>query len=74
MFSGLRTEGGISNHYIIRRPIPLFPYQDKVIYIEKATNSSMQAAADANQGVVLFNFQRHIAYWENLLGPIRLRV
>lgn len=74
MFSGLRTEGGISNHYIIRRPIPLFPYQDKVIYIEKATNSSMQAAADGNQGVVLFDFQRHITYRETLIGPIRLRI
>jgi len=74
MFNGLRTEGGISNHYIIRRPIPLFPYQDKVIYIEKATNSSMQAAADDHQGVVLFDFQRYIAYRETLIGPIRLRV
>jgi hypothetical protein len=73
MFSGLRTEGGISNHYIITRPIPLFPYQDKVVYIEKATNASMQAAADDNQGVVLFDFQRHIAYRERLIGPLRLR-
>ena len=24
MFSGLRTEGGVSNHYLVRRPLPLF--------------------------------------------------
>jgi len=74
MFSGLRTEGGISNHYIITRPIRLFPYQDKVVYIEKATNPSLQSVADDKQGAVLFDFQRHIAYREKLIGPIQLRV
>lgn len=74
MFSGLRTEGGISNHYIITKPIPLFPYQDKVVYIEAASNPSLQAAADDNQGVVMFDFQRHITQKENLMLPIRLRV
>jgi hypothetical protein len=74
MFSGLRTEGGISNHYIITKPIPLFSYQDKIVYIEEASNPSMQAAADDEQGIVMFDFQRHIMQRENIMLPIRLRV
>jgi hypothetical protein len=74
MFSGLRTEGGISNHYIIKKPIPLFSYQDKIVYIEEASNPSLQSAAADNQGVVMFDFQRHITQKEKLILPIRLRV
>jgi hypothetical protein len=74
MFSGLRTEGGISNHYIITKPIPLFSYQDKVVYIEEASNPSLQAAAADKQGIVMFDFQRHITQRENLMLPVRLRV
>jgi len=74
MFSGLRTEGGVSNHYIITKPIPLFPYQDKIVYIEEASNPSMQAAAADKQGIVMFDFQRHITQRENLMLPVRLRV
>jgi hypothetical protein len=74
MFSGLRTEGGISNHYIIREPIPLFSYQDDVVYIEETQNASLRAAMQDGQGIVLFDFQRHFTVRENLILPIRLRV
>jgi hypothetical protein len=74
MFSGLRTEGGISNHYIIRHPLPLFPYQDKIVYIEEASNPSLIAAANSNQGIVLFDFQRHFTQRENLALPLRVRI
>lgn len=43
MFSGLRSEGGVSNHYIIREPIRLFSYQDDVVYIDEAQNPSLIA-------------------------------
>lgn len=74
MFSGLRTEGGISNHYVIREPIRLFPYQDTVVYVENATNPSMQKLADDGQGVVLFDLQRHFTDRETLALPITFRV
>lgn len=74
MFSGLRTEGGISNHYIIRKPIRLFPYQDDVVYIDETQNASLRAAMGDGQGIVLFDFQRHFMVRENLILPIRLRV
>jgi hypothetical protein len=74
MFSGLRTEGGISNHYIIREPIHLFPYQDTVVYFESATNPSFAKLAAEGQGVVMFDFQRHITYREQLALPLTVRV
>ena len=74
MFSGLRTEGGVSNHLILRQPIPLFDYQEQIVYIESATNPSMQAAADDGQGVILFDFQRHFSSREQLALPVSLSV
>jgi hypothetical protein len=74
MFSGLRTEGGISNHYLIRKPIRLFSFQDEVVYIEDAVNSSLVAAARSQQGIVMFDFQRHFTLRESLALPLRLRV
>ena len=74
MFSGLHTEEGVSNHYIVRKPVPLFPYQDKVVYIEEAQNPSLIAVADDEQGVVIFDFQRHITSREIIDLPLRLRV
>ncbi len=74
MFSGLRTEGGISNHFIIREPIPLFSYQDDVVYIEEAQNASLIAAKEDGQGIVLFDFQRHFMIRDQLMLPLSLRV
>jgi hypothetical protein len=74
MFSGLRTEGGISNHYIIRKPIPLFHYQDDVVYIDDARNPSLIAAKADGQGIVLFDFQRHFIKRDQLKLPLSLRV
>ena len=74
MFSGLRTEGGISNHYIIRKPIPLFHYQDKVLYVEDAVNPSLQKLIADRQGVVMFDFQRHFTYRDQLMLPLTVNV
>lgn len=74
MFSGLRTEGGISNHFVFRKPIPVFDYQEKIVYIDSATNPSLQAAAADGQGVILFDFQRHFSGQEQLALPVTLQV
>ncbi len=74
MFSGLRTEGGISNHYLIREPLPLFSFQKKIAYIEEATNPSLLTIAKSKQGIVWFDFQRHFTQRENLALPLRLRL
>ena len=74
MFSGLRTEGGVSNHYVITRPLGLFPYQDRIVYVKSATNPSLQQAARDNQGVVLFDFQRHFMGRETLALPLTVAI
>jgi hypothetical protein len=74
MFSGLRTEGGISNHYIVRSPIPLFSYQDKVVYVEQATNPNLRELSEEGQGMVMFDFQRHFTYRDRLVLPLTLRI
>jgi hypothetical protein len=74
MFSGLRTEGGISNHYLIEEPLPLFHYQDRIVYVEDAQNPSLIAAMRDGQGIVLFDFQRHFSLKESLVLPVILRV
>ena len=74
MFSGLRTEGGVSNHYVIREPLYLFPYQEQLVYFENASNPSLQKLADGGQAAVMFDFQRHITSRERLVLPITLRV
>lgn len=74
MFSGLRTEGGVSNHYWVPKPLYLFPFQEKIVYIEDAVNPSLKAASEDGQGMVLFDFQRHITEREALYLPLTVRV
>ena len=74
MFSGLRTEGGISNHFIIRKPIRIFSYQDDVVYIDIAQNPSLIEAKKDGQGIVLFDFQRHFMIRDQLKLPLKLRI
>lgn len=74
MFSGLRTEGGISNHYIVREPIRLFPYQDTVVYFETASNVSLRNAVAEKQGLVMFDFQRHFSIREPMVLPLTVTV
>ncbi len=74
MFSGLRTEGGISNHYIVRKPIPLFSYQDTVIHFESATNPALKKAVAESQGMVMFDFQRHFSSRASLMLPLVVSV
>ena len=69
MFSGLRTEGGISNHFVIREPVRLFHYQDKIVYFDAASNVSLQSLVEEEQGMTLFDFQRHFMTRDTLILP-----
>ena len=74
MFSGLRTEGGISNHYLIPTPLRLFPYQDTIIYFDNASNPSLAPVVRDEQGMTMFDFQRHFMHREPLALPLTVRV
>jgi hypothetical protein len=69
MFSGLRTEGGISNHYIVGRPFYVFPYQKKVAYFEDTRAPYLEYLMNEGQGLTVDALQQHFV---NLTYPLYL--
>lgn len=45
-----------------------------MVYIEESQNLNLQQLAAAGQGVVMFDFQRHITYRDTLILPLSLSV
>jgi len=75
MFSGLRTEGNISNHYIIRKPIYLFPYQERVAYVSQAKDDYLAYLKYEGLGITLFDLQLYITTKDTpLVLPITIRL
>lgn len=61
MFSNLRTEGGISNHYIIPASFQIFDFQRDLIEITSSSDPYLQKAADENKLMVFAHFKSYIA-------------
>jgi hypothetical protein len=59
MFSNLHTEGGITNHLIVK-PIYLFPYQNDVALIRDSSDPDMQRLAQRQLGLVMFSLHEHL--------------
>lgn len=75
MFSGLRTEGGVSNHYLVRRPLDLLPYQRPVVHVEHSRDEFLGWLQREGLGLVLFDFQRFLTTKEHPLPlPLIVRV
>jgi hypothetical protein len=75
MFSGLRTEGGVSNHYIIQKPLYIFPYQERVVYILKSFDEYLAYLQKQKQGMTMFDFQRYLTTKDTPLAlPMSLQV
>ncbi len=60
MFSGLRTEGGYANHYLVGRGARIFDYQDDVIEIIYSNDPYFQYLRENRLGIVRFKFQRYL--------------
>lgn len=60
MFSNLRTEGGVSNHFILPAEVQIFGYQKEMVEIVSSSDSKLQRLAEANQLMVLFEFRDHL--------------
>lgn len=60
MFSNLRTEGGISNHYIVPASVQIFDYQKDVVEIISSTDPGLQKLANENKAMVLFEFSNYV--------------
>lgn len=75
MFSGLRTEGGVSNHYIIQKPIYLFPYQERVLYVSQSKDEFLAYLQKEKLGMPLFDFQTYLTTKDDpLVLPMSLEV
>jgi hypothetical protein len=57
MFSNLRTEGGISNHFLIPASAQIFNYQKEIIEVVSSTDPVLQSFADNEKLIVLFEFR-----------------
>ncbi|NTS39505.1 hypothetical protein HRG84_01190 [Flavisolibacter sp. BT320] len=61
MFSNLRTEGGISNHYIMPASLQIFDFQKDLIEIVSSTDPVLAKIANENKLMVYFSFKEIVA-------------
>ncbi len=62
MFSNLRTEGGISNHYIIPASFQIFNFQKDMVEIVSSSDRMLQGIAEKNKIMVYFDFKNYVAH------------
>ncbi|WP_207432126.1 HTTM domain-containing protein [Sabulibacter ruber] len=60
MFSNLRTEGGITNHFIVPASTQIFDYQKDVIEIVSSSDPFLQRMAQEQKLLVYFQFRRYV--------------
>jgi len=62
MFSNLRTEGGVSNHYIMPASLQIFDYQKDVVEVVSSSSPQLQRLPDDNKLVTFFRFKQLIRW------------
>jgi hypothetical protein len=62
MFSNLRTEGNISNHYIIPASVQIFDFQKDMVEIVSSSDRYLQAQADKQMLLVYFDFKNYMVH------------
>ncbi|WP_207432125.1 hypothetical protein [Sabulibacter ruber] len=60
MFSNLRTEDGISNHFIIPASVQVFDYQKDIVEVVSSSEYHLQHLADEKKLVPYFQFRRFV--------------
>ena len=61
MFSNLRTEGGISNHFLIPASVQIFDYQRELVEVVESSDKVLRSYARNNQLMVFHHFQRLVS-------------
>jgi len=62
MFSNLRTEGGITNHFFIPISAQIFDYQQDMVEVTSSSDILLQKMADENKLMTFFHFKNYVAY------------
>ncbi|WP_125077725.1 hypothetical protein [Rufibacter latericius] len=60
MFSNLRTEGGISNHYIVPASLQIFDYQKDIVEIVSTSEYHLKNVKKADKLMTFFQFRRFV--------------
>ncbi|WP_187261820.1 hypothetical protein [Pontibacter beigongshangensis] len=60
MFSNLRTEGGVTNHFIVPVSTQVFDYQKDVVEIVSSSDPYLQEMGQENKMLVFFQFRRYV--------------
>ena len=60
MFSNLKIVGEESNHMIIRRTLPLLPYDAQLVEIVESNTALFEDVQASNEYITLFEFRRRI--------------
>ena len=61
MFSNLRTEGGVSNHFIVPASVQLFDFQKDMVEIVRSSDKELQELAQTNRLMTYFEFKDYVA-------------
>lgn len=57
MFSNLRTEGGISNHYIVPAGVQIFDFQKDLVEVTSSSDRDFEKLAERKQLIPFFQFK-----------------
>ncbi|ALI99896.1 hypothetical protein [Rufibacter tibetensis] len=60
MFSNLRTEGGITNHFIVPVSTQIFDYQKDVVQVVSSSDPFLQEVAQEGKMLVFLHFRKHV--------------
>jgi hypothetical protein len=58
MFSNLRTEGGVSNHYLLPASLQVFDYQRQLVEVHDSSDRLLRLFASRKQLLPVFEIQR----------------
>ncbi|KEO73111.1 hypothetical protein [Anditalea andensis] len=61
MFSNLRTEGGISNHFFMTPAFQLFDYQKDLVEITHTSDPVLQKSINNNQLITFFDLKQRVS-------------
>ena len=61
MFSNLRTEGGVSNHFVVPASAQIFDFQKDMVEIVSSTDKDLQELANENRLMTYFEFKDYVA-------------
>lgn len=64
MFSNLRTEGGVTNHFLVPASMQIFDYQSNLVEIVSSSDERLQGLADEDKLMVLFEFKRYLQKYD----------